>query len=168
MRNYLIISTILLLSLFTFVSISYSAEKATAKDVIKKVKQAAKFLQKHKKNGLKEFNKKNGRWVFKDSYIFVFSCSNGEIMGHPIKPQLVGKKLLSLKDIKGNLFFVQMCNSSKKKNGGWTEYWWPKPGEKKPSRKISILMKVKGTNYQIGAGIYNDSKSVNELNKLLN
>ena len=166
MRKFLFIN-IILLSIFAFVSTSYSAEKATAREVIKKVKKAAKYLQKTKNSGLKQFNKKNSQWVFKDTYIFVFKCSSGQILAHPIKPQLIGKKLLGLKDIKGNLFFVQMCNSSKNKKGGWTEYWWPKPGEKKPSRKISLLMKIKGTDFQVGAGIYNDTKTVAELNKLL-
>lgn len=166
MRKILLIN-IILLSVFAFASTSYSAESATAKEVINKVKKAAKYLQKTKSKGLKQFNKKNSKWVFKGTYVFVFNCSNGEIIAHPIKPQLVGKKLLGLKDIKGNMFFVQMCNSAKKRSGGWTEYWWPKPGEKKPSRKISLLMRVKGTNFQVGAGIYNDSKTVAELNKLL-
>ncbi|MCP3925960.1 MAG: calcium:proton antiporter [Desulfobacterales bacterium] len=161
---YLVL-TIFLLSV-CFTSSSFAAS-ATAKDVIKYVKQAQKYLKKNGEKGLKAFNKKKGKWVFKDSYIFIYDCSKGQIQAHPIKPQLIGKSLMGLKDIKGNLFFVQMCNAAKKSKGGWTEYWWPKPGEKKPSRKLSLLVPVKGTRFQVGAGIYNDTKSVASLNKML-
>jgi len=44
------------------------------------------------------------------------------------------------------------------------EYQWPKPGEDKPSIKLSFVIAVEGAAYQIVAGIYSDSESVEDLN----
>ena len=158
-------SLFFLVLVFTNSVIADDKDKATK--LIKKVKAAATYLSKAPKSRLKDFNLKKSKWVSKDLYLFVFKCSDGSIIAHPIKPQLVGKKLFGLKDIKGNLFFVQMCEEAEKPKGGWTEYWWPKPGEKTPSRKLSLLVPVPGTELQIGAGIYSDNLTIEELNNLL-
>ena len=52
-------------------------------------------------------------------------------------------------------------------NGVWVEYWWEKLGEEKPARKISFMVQVPGQPFQVTAGIYDDSTSVEELNKSL-
>lgn len=36
-----------------------------------------------------------------------------------------------------------------------------------PERKVTFMIQVPGTNYQVGAGIYDESKSVEDLEKLL-
>ncbi|MCP4107488.1 MAG: hypothetical protein GY749_18415 [Desulfobacteraceae bacterium] len=43
---------------------------------------------------------------------------------------------------KGAPFFEQLCKLADNKMGGWAAYWWPKPGEKTPSRKLSFGMKI--------------------------
>jgi len=55
---------------------------------------------------------------------------------------------------------------AKKPYGVWIEYWWPKPGEKEGSRKLSYLLSAKGTPYVVCAGIYDDQPSIAELSKL--
>ena len=89
------------------------------------------------------------------------------LVTHPIKPKLIGKDLSKLKDKNGNYFFIQLCEATKNPKGGWVEYLWPKPGEKKHSRKISYCRNIPGTPYEAGAGIYNDSITLDELEKLL-
>jgi hypothetical protein len=45
-----------------------------------------------------------------------------------------------VKDPSGKQVFPNpagFCGAAKKHSGIWTEYWWPKPGEKESSRKIS-------------------------------
>jgi len=49
---------------------------------------------------------------------------------------------------------------------GWVEYWWPKPGEKEGSRKISYALKAGNTPYVVGAGIYDDKATIADLEKL--
>ncbi len=144
-----------------------SEDKATPEDVVKKVREAVLFLSQTGEAGLEVFNEKNGPWVFKDTYIFVFDCDKGIIVAHAIKPKLVGRNLMGLKDVKGNYIFVQLCDVAKLPRGGWVEYWWPKVGEKEPSRKVSLMFQAPNMPYQVGAGIYDKDKSVEDLKKLL-
>jgi signal transduction histidine kinase len=83
-----------------------------------------------------------------------------------MKPQTVGKKIIGIKDKKGNTFFAQMCKVAEKPGGGWVEYWWPKPNEKKDSRKISYALKVAGTPYVVGAGFFDDAVKLETLEAL--
>ena len=48
------------------------------------------------------------------------------------------------------------------------EYWWPKPGEAKSSRKISYVHSAEVSfkpDIQVGAGIYDDATTVDALNQ---
>jgi len=65
------------------------------------------------------------------------------------------------------MFFVQFFDAAKKPKGGWVEYWWPKPGEKKPSRKITYVLQAGKTPYQVAAGIYDETFPVNKLEGML-
>lgn len=143
-------------------------DAATAEEVIAKVHEAAKYLHDKGQAGFPDFNN-NARWVWKDSYVFVYSCRDNKMVSHPLRPDLVGKPILQMEDDKGNLLFQKLCDASNKPNGGWVEYWWPKPGEAKASRKISYTRSTEVSfqpDVRVGAGIYDDAMSVEELNKL--
>ncbi len=151
-----------------FVAVNaWAGEKATPREVIEKVREAADFLVSAGEKGLAEFMDKDGRWVWKDSYVFVLNCEKGVNAAHPIKPQMAGMKQLGLRDTNGKLFFAEFCNLAKKPKGGWVDYMWPKVGEKTPSRKITYVLQVPGTPYQVGAGIYEADASMDELEKML-
>ncbi len=79
---------------------------------------------------------------------------NGVIIAHPIKPQLDGKNLINLKDKKGNYIFRPMIKICKEKGSGFVKYWWPKPGETKPSLKLSYVKLIPELNWIIGTGAY--------------
>jgi len=105
--------------------------------------------------------------VWKDTYVFVIDCDKNLIAAHPIKPELVGQSSAALKDTKGkNVFPEGWCDAAKKAAGVWVEYWWPKPGEKEGSRKLSYGLAAKGTPYVVGAGIYDDKATLAELSQL--
>ena len=148
------------------VSQAWAGEAASPEEIVVKVKEAANSLSGSGKEGLAEFKKKEGPWVWKDTYVFVYNCEAGVMSAHPIKPALVGKEILALKDTKGNLFFSELCTAANKPNGGWVEYWWPKPGAEEGSRKITYTIGVANTPYQVGAGVYDESVSISELEKV--
>lgn len=150
------------------VSVS-AADMATPAEIIKKVQEASAVVQKKGKAGFEEFNDPNGKWVWGGTYVFIMQCSDAKVTlaTHPIKPGLIGKDLAGLKDKTGNYFFLQLCEAAKSPKGGWTEYLWPKPGEKKASRKISYTVQIPGTSYQAGAGIYDDTVSLEKLQGML-
>jgi cytochrome c len=121
-----------------------------------KVEKASQFLSENGKAGLSEFMGQDNQWKAKP-YIFVYDLS-GTIIGHPANPKLVGKNLMGLKDIKGNMFAAEFVTIAKDKGKGWSEYWWPKPGEKTASLKASYIMRVPGQDMLVGAGVYDISK----------
>ena len=152
-------------------SLAMGQEKATAQEIVNRVQQAADTLSKLATSptgeaSLTPFNQKDGPWVWKDTYIFVLDCSKNTMAAHPIKPELVGKDTTQMTDTKGNKFFGQLCAAKQTPSGAWVEYWWPKPGEKEGSRKISYALQARGTPYVVGAGIYDDRATIAELEKL--
>jgi len=142
-------------------------QKATPQEVMEKVKEAAAFLHTAGEGGLSEFMDSNGGWVWKDTYVWVLKCDEMTDAAHPIKPKLVGKNLAGIKDVRGNYFFVQLCEAAKRPKGGWVEYWWPKVDEKLPSRKIAYVLSVPDSPYQVAAGIYDENISLEQLDKML-
>jgi cytochrome c len=147
---------------------SLGQEKATPQEVVQKVRQAANVLSQSGEPGLAQFNQKDGPWVWKDTYIFVFDCAKGTIAAHPMRPDLIGKDATSLTGTKGSKFFPKLCEAMNNPSGVWVEYWWPRPGKKDGSRKISYALKAGNTSYVVGAGIYDDRATVKDLEKLSN
>ena len=160
----LVVCTVILL--FTCLSV-HAGEKATAQEVIQKVYEAVEYISKVGESGFKEFNDPNSKWVWGGTYVFIMKCEPFPgLVTHPIKPKLIGKDLSKLTDKTGNYFFIQLCEVTTKPKGGWVEYLWPKPGEKEASRKISFCRQIPGTPYQAGAGLYDESISMEELNQM--
>jgi signal transduction histidine kinase len=151
-------------------ALAESSGAATPQEVISKVYEAVQYLNSKGLAGFSDFNNnKDARWVWKDSYVFVYSCRDNVMIAHPLRPDLVSRPILQMKDDKDNPLFQELCKAGASKNGGWVEYWWPKPGEAKASRKISFAHRAEVSfqpDIQVAAGIYDDRMSVEELNKL--
>ncbi len=148
-------------------SVAVGQDKATPQEVVAKVREAASSLS--KTGDLAQFNQKQGPWVWKDTYIFVQNCDKKVNAAHPFKPELVGQDLTAIKGTDGKSLYPDpeaFCNAAKKPSGDWVEYWWPKPGEKEGSRKVSYHLSAKGTPYVVAAGVYDDKATIAELSKL--
>ncbi|MFZ0797952.1 MAG: cache domain-containing protein [Terriglobales bacterium] len=150
-------------------TVAVGQDHATAQEVVAKVREAASALS--KTGDLKQFDQKSGPWVWKDTYIFIQDCSKKVMAAHPIKPEMVGQDLSSVKDAKtGKSLFPDSAAYCKQvqdsPSGVWGEYWWPKPGATEPSRKIAYHLAAKGTPYIVNAGIYSDTATVKELSKV--
>ena len=165
MRNSNILVVVAALPIVALSSVAMGQDKATAREVVAKIREAARTLS--RTHDLAPFNRKQGPWVWKDTYVFVVDCDKKLIVAHPIKPELVGQDYASLKDTKGkNVFPEGWCDAARKPSGVWIEYWWPKPSEKEGSRKLSYSLAAKGTPYVVGAGIYDDKATIADLSKL--
>ena len=177
MKRILFVFISIVSMMFLFSTATVASEAATPMECIEKCREASKFLSEEAAKGpdaekaaLAYLNQKeDNRFVWKDSYVWVLccECAPKTNAAHPIKQKIVGPDLSGLKDKKGSLFFLQFCEAAKDSKGGWVEYWWPKVGEKKASRKITYVLQVPGTNYQVGAGVYDDSLTAEALSKLL-
>lgn len=142
---------------------------ATPDEVVTKVWGAAKVLQTKGVSAISELNNAEGRWVWKDSYLFAFDCRLDRMVAHPMRPDLVGRPIMQITDNNGKFIFKELCEAAKTKNGGWVEYQWTKPGAGQTSRKLSYAATAElafSTGVQIAAGVYDDSIAVSDLNKM--
>ncbi len=165
--------SILILAVIVFVlslaplSAGADGGRASPEEVVQKVRRAADFLSRRKADGIAAFQDPDGEWVWKDTYVWVLQCSAGTNAAHAIKPKLVGMNLMGIRDTAGKLFFAEFCEMARHPNGGWVEYMWPKVGKRTPSRKITYILQVPGTDYEVAAGIYDDTADLAALRKLI-
>ncbi len=134
------------------------AASATKDECVAKCHEAAKMLQKDRDGAITEIGKKNGKFVWKDTYVFLMDF-NGNMLAHPIKPGLTKKGCLyevtDKNPVKPKKIFMEFDKVAKSPEGeGWVEYMWPKPGEDKPSLKETYIYRVPGMDVYVGAGIY--------------
>jgi cytochrome c len=141
---------------------AWAADAATANEVVGKVKEAAAAVKANADVTLSEFDKKDGKWAWKDTYVYALDCTAGVVKAHP-SPQVKGNKVTEvLKDkATGKEFGTALCDAAKKANGGWVEYMWTKPGAEGNHRKIAYVLSA--GNYQVVAGVYDDKVTVQEL-----
>ena len=90
-----------------------------------------------------------------EEYFWINDMEPRMIM-HPFTPELDGKSVADKKDPNGKRIFVEMTNVCKAEGEGKVEYMWPKPGETKPSPKISYVKMHSGWGWIIGSGVYVD------------
>lgn len=156
-------STLLTLMLAAvLVLVPMAAMAGGAKELKAKAQEAAKYLSEKGQAGLAEFSDTSSKWA-QTPYIFVYDLK-GTIIAHGANPKLVGKNLMGLKDVKGNMFAAEFVAVAKNPGHGWVEYWWPKKGSKTPEQKASYIMRVPNQDMLVGAGLndYSKAKAVKE------
>jgi len=89
------------------------------------------------------------------NYFFILD-RQGRVVMHPTNPGLNGKNVLQVKDSKGKPLFKEMVEIAERKGAGFVEYWWPKPGRKEASPKLSYVKLFKPWGWIIGMGTYTD------------
>lgn len=116
------------------------------------VESAAKYVAEH---GPDCATLKSADWMAGDYYVFVQE-PDGKLVCHP-NAAMVGKPASAIVDANGKNVGTALAEAAKKKDGGWVEYVWPRPGTDKPVSKSSYAMSVKakdGKTYYVGGGGY--------------
>ena len=145
-----------------FLTPLYAEDNCAKEEVVKAVNEAVAILESEGRRGLE----KVGQIRFcGDNYVFVNDLK-GKTLMH-LKPHLIGKVLIGLKDDKGKRFFAdftEMAKSNKAtkgsiqyyNGGGWVAYRWPRPDEEEFSEKLSYIKgcMMGDENVYVGAGIY--------------
>jgi len=132
------------------------SQSKEAKQIVALVDRAAALIESKGTDAFPEFRKKDSKWYKGKNYVFVNGV-NGTALVNPPKPEIEGKNLIDMKDARGKAFMREFMETAKTKGSGWVDYWWPKPGEDKPSKKMSYIKKAKMPNGEmviVGAGIY--------------
>ena len=136
--------------------IAVAAESGTKDECVAKTKEAGKMVaDQGVEAAIAEVNKKDGKFVWKDTYVFLMDL-DGKMIAHPMSPALIGQNVLDKKDKgdPGKLLFVEMVEVAKGKGEGWVEYMWTNPGDPKPRKKVTYIYRVPGKNVLAGAGVY--------------
>ncbi len=160
--NFRIFSILLLF--FVMPVAVHAGEGCQKEAVVQAVDEAVAILE---KEGVAGLEKVGAIRFCENNYVFVNDLKGKNLMH--IKPTLVGKVLIGLKDDTGKRFFADFTDVAKSSqatandatyyNGsGWVDYRWPKPGEKTFSPKTSYIKGcLMGTeSVYVGAGIYVD------------
>lgn len=141
-----------------------SNETATAEEVYSKVFDAVGVLENLGEEGLNAFNDPKGEFLWKDTYVIVFTCD--KMIAHP-NPKLIGMPADKVKCHKtGRLIIKEGCQGISK-NGFWLEFWYPKIGEEGIFRKLMFAVPVEGTDWIVAAGTYDETTIIAELNATL-
>lgn len=158
-------------------AIGMAGETATPQEVISKVREAAAYLEKKGSDGLNTFNTVDSPYAWKDTYVFVFNCGAG--LADVATPLATAKEqsIAIDKDADGKVVGPSLCKAAERPGGSWVAYKWWKPTRiegapqmthgDKTLRKVSYMLQVKGQPFQVGAGIYNETVTISELDALL-
>src|SRR5660398_69036 len=91
------------------------AAGATKDECVAKTKEAAAMVnEKGIGAAIAEINKKDGMFVWKDTYVFLMDL-DGKMLAHPMSPALIGKNVLDMKDKgePGKFLFKEMVTVAK-------------------------------------------------------
>ena len=91
-----------------------------------------------------------------NEYFWVNDMTPRMVM-HPVRPQLNGQDVASMRDPTGRQLFVDFVNIVKKDGAGYHRYLWPKPGSEVPVEKISYIMGFQPWGWVVGSGVYIDT-----------
>ena len=158
---------IALIVLVVMVSVAFAAgvmaQSAVKDECVALCKEAAKFMnEKGFYPTVFEINKKEGKFVTKNTYVFLADLE-GHLLAHPFNQQFIGMDMTDQKDSNGKLYVQDYIAIAKSKGEGWTEYMYPTPEElkkptpykeKKSSKKISYVYRVPGKDLMMIAGYF--------------
>jgi hypothetical protein len=135
--------------------VATAAQKPTPQQIMQKVDEGVALLEKEGEAAFPKFKGKDSPFIFGGTYIWIHDAADCKMLMHPVKHKMEGKDYVGLKDKDGKAFFVVMGNVAAG-GGGWVDYWWPKPGDKEPSLKVSYVKaaKVGARTLVVGCGVY--------------
>lgn len=147
----------LMVSLVSALAGTAFAGTATREECVTMAKQAAELILQGQDAALAEIAKSDGKFVWKDSYVFVMNFK-GKMLAHPFMPGLTRMdSLLAVSDKnleKPKMIFVDFVTLAATKGEGWVDYLWPKPNETAAVPKVTYIYRVPGTDLLTGAGYY--------------
>ena len=107
----------------------------------KMVDQSVEFIKVYgEERALQEFNKPNGKFQWRDLYVFAFD-PQGVVMGHP-NPKLIGQNLYDVPDTQGKLFTKEIVELTNCRGSGWVDYRYMNLLTHQEEFKITHFQKV--------------------------
>jgi len=91
----------------------------------------------------------------KSSYFWIDTYDGINVL-QPPTPEIEGKSRIALKDVKGKEIVREIIEKARTSDGGFTDYWYPKPGEQEASRKRAYSGEYKPFGWVVASGNYID------------
>lgn len=88
---------------------------------------------------LQEFNKPNGKFQWRDLYVFAYDLK-GVMKAHP-NQKLIGRNLYNEPDSKGKLFRKDIVDLANSRGSGWVDYTYMNPMTRQEDAKITYCQK---------------------------
>ncbi|CAN5179959.1 hypothetical protein BH11PSE11_BH11PSE11_19040 [soil metagenome] len=153
----LFLALVLGAGLMSLSTATFAAERASAEEAQKFVKNAVAYLKKHgAQKAFADFaDTGNAQFHDRDLYLFVYDF-NGYNVAHGNNPKMVGKDLLELRDVNGKPIIRGFIEAVKDNESGWVEYMWPNPITKVIEYKSGYVERV--GDLIVGTGIYKPVK----------
>lgn len=109
---------------------------------------AANLLRKKGKAAFTVFDDRSSQFMYQGISIFVFTMK-GQALFDPTQPNPAAnvpgwkkRNMFDFRDAVGKYPVREMIEKLKTRNSAWVLYMWPKPGEVKPSKKLTYVRKV--------------------------
>ncbi len=132
-----------------------AAERGSATEAKVLVEKAvAKIAADGPKAAFAAFESRDGGFVDRDLYIFVFDF-DGKILSHGASKDLIGQNFIArqIKDADGKVFAAEFVAVAKTKGEGWVDYKWANPVSKAVEPKSSFVKKANDA-MLVGCGFY--------------
>lgn len=125
--------------------------------IVERVQAAAELISAEGQAAFDTLRDKAGGFRFYDAYVFVMSKA-GVMLVNPPSPDLEGTSVLEVEDENGVRPGQEMLRLLSQTDSGWVTYLWPRPGDRRASRKQAFVTRVEagGEELVVGAGIYLD------------
>ena len=120
-------------------------QSGTAEEARAMLAKAIAAVQADKTKALATFNKGEGGFLDGDLYPFCFNISDGREVANVNQPQLIGQKVMDLRDLTGKAYGLELYNAGQKPEGKMTEvsYMFAKPGsDQEPSSKVALVARA--------------------------
>lgn len=126
------------------------------------VDRAAKLVEQRGRSAFNDVISQSGPFYYQGVSLFILNMQ-GDVILDPSFPtyklnqtEWAHRNLFNFKDSLGNLTVQTMITKLKTSNFAWIMYFWPRPNEIKPSKKIVYVKKVMidGKPYIIGTDMF--------------
>jgi len=129
----------LLAASFLLAGAALAEERATPQDAEELVKTGIAYFKKHgAAKAFKEFQNKNGPFVYKDLYLALYDLG-GKCVAHGADANRVGKEFMEAKDPDGKAFIKERIEIARSKGNGWQDYKFKNPANGKIEQKTSYF-----------------------------